>query len=91
MITGYGLRQCFNIRRAYYAKGLNGIEDKRKNNHKPLLTKTQRGEVIAALTTKTPKDFNYEADYWTTGLLGYHIEKTYNVKYKSADFLPFNF
>jgi transposase len=83
MITGYSRRQCFNIRCAYYSKGLDGIEDKRKNNHKPLLTKVQREEIIVALTTKTPKDFNYEADYWTTGLLGYHIEKIYKVKYKS--------
>lgn len=83
MITGYGRRQCFNIRRAYYAKGLAGIEDKRKNNHKALLTKAQREEIISVLKTKAPKDFNYESEYWATGLLGHYIEKTYKVKYKS--------
>lgn len=82
-ITGYGRRQCFNIRRAYYDKGLIGIEDKRKNNRQTLLNKKQRQEIIEILKTKTPKDKGFQAEYWTTAVLAYFIEKRYRIKYKS--------
>lgn len=82
-MTGYSRRQCFDIRKRYVEQGVSAIADKRKGNLKPLLTKAQREEIITTLKTKTPKDLNYQADYWSTVLLGYHIEKTYKVKYKS--------
>lgn len=83
VITGYSRRQCFDIRQRYAQQGLPAIADKRKNNIKPLLTKVQREEIIAILKAKTPQDLGYPADYWTTAVLGYYIEKTYHVRYKS--------
>jgi len=83
VITGYSRRQCFDIRKRYVKQGLPAIVDKRKNNFKPLLTKPQREKIINTLKTKTPKDIGYTADYWTTAVLGYYIEKKYRVKYKS--------
>lgn len=82
-ITGYSRRQCFDIRKRYFAQGLSALVDKRKNNFRPLLTKPQREEVTRTLKTQTPKDLGYEADYWTTGLLGHHIKRAYRVRYKS--------
>lgn len=83
IITGYSRRQCFDIRKRYVKQGLPAIVDKRKNNFKSLLTKVQREKIINTLKTKTPKDIGYTADYWTTAVLGYYIEKKYRVKYKS--------
>lgn len=81
-ITGFGRSQIFNWRKIYDDKGLSGIQSKpRKVKH--LLTKTERQELAETLHNKTPKDLGYEQDYWTTGLLGYHIDKQYQVKYKS--------
>jgi transposase len=83
VITGYSRRQCFDIRRRYVRHGLPAIVDKRKNNLRPLLTKPQQEEIINTLKTKSPQDIGYQADYWTTAVLGYYIEKKYRVKYKS--------
>lgn len=82
-MTGYGRRHCFLLKKNYLAKGFTGIKDKRRGKPKELLTKRQREEIINTLKTKTPKDFDYAADYWSTNLLGYHIERIYQVKYKS--------
>ncbi|HBY73460.1 MAG TPA: IS630 family transposase [Candidatus Kerfeldbacteria bacterium] len=82
-VTGYSRRQCFDIRKRYVQHGLLAIADQRKNNLKPLLTKRQREAIIHTLKTKQPKDIGYTADYWTTAVLGYYIEQTYQVKYKS--------
>lgn len=82
-LTGYSRRHCFTLRRQYVKNGLTALADKRQGKPKELLTKPQREEIIAALKTKTPKDLGYQADYWSTALLGYHIEKTYRVKYRS--------
>ncbi len=82
-ITSYSRRQCFDIRKRYVKKGLPAIADKRKGHFKPLLTKQQREAVINLVKTKNPKDIGYTADYWTTVVLGYYIEKKYRVTYKS--------
>ena len=83
LITGYSRRQCFDIRKRYVQQGLPAIADKRKNNLKPLLTKSQQEKIIHTLKTKSPKNIGYQADYWTTAVLGYYIEQKYRVKYKS--------
>jgi transposase len=83
LITGYSRRQCFDIRKRYFEQGLPAIVDKRKNNFKPLLTTVQREEIVTTVRTKTPKDIGYTAEYWSTAVLGYYIEKKYRVKYKS--------
>jgi len=82
-LTSYSRRQAFDLRRTYLEKGVAGIQDKRKGNPKELLTKKQRQEVIEIVTTKTPRDFSYDCDYWTTGILGFLIKEKYNVQFKS--------
>lgn len=39
--------------------------------------------MAQTIRTKTPKDFGWKVDYWTTSVLGHFIEEQYNVKYKS--------
>lgn len=85
-MTGYGRSQVFELRKRFLREGVGILVDKRKGKPKELLTKKQREEIIETVKTKTPKDLdsyyqNY--DHWTTGVLGYWIEKEYEVKYKS--------
>lgn len=81
-ITGFGRSQAFNWRKIYDDKGLPGIQAKPRKT-KRLLTKRQREELARTLKAKTPRVLGFEQDYWTTGLLGYYIDKQYQVKYKS--------
>lgn len=81
-LTSFGRSQVFNWRKIYQDKGLAGIQSKPRQTAS-LLTKRQRQELTETLKKKTPKDLGYEADYWTTSLLGYHIDQQYQVKYKS--------
>lgn len=82
-LTGYSRRQSFDLRHSYLQKGIEGLKDKRKGKPKELLTKKQREEVIELLKTKSPKDYHYDWDYWTTGIIGDLIKRQYNVQYKS--------
>lgn len=86
VITGYKRRQIFTLRKNYLTKGIEVIRDKQKGTPKELLTKTQREEIIRIIKTKRPKEIetyyqNY--DYWTTGVLGEYIKRTYKTEYKS--------
>lgn len=82
-LTGFERTHAFRLRREYLAQGLSAFRDKRKGKPKELLTKKQRDEIVETVKTKTPKDFGYETDHWTTGILGHWIEEKYEVKYKS--------
>lgn len=86
LLTGYSRTHAFRLRREYLKSGLEYIKDKREGKPKELLTKTQREETIRVIRTKKPKEIeayyqNYE--YWTTGVLGEYIKRTYKVEYKS--------
>jgi transposase len=82
-LTGYSRRQSYEIRRNYRIKGLPAIEDKDRKNPKELLTKRQRDEIVEIVKNKRPKDYNYEADYWTTSIVGDLIWRQHKVKYRS--------
>lgn len=82
-ITRYGRRHVFDLRRNYLGKGLEAIKDKRDKKAKELLTKKQKQEVAGILATKTPKNFDYNSNFWTTGILGDLIKRQYKVQYKS--------
>ncbi len=82
-LTKYQYRQIFGLRKNYLDGGITAIKDKRKGKPKELLTKKQRKEIIKILKVKTPKDYYYDCNYWTSGILGDLIEREYNVKYKS--------
>lgn len=82
-LTGYSRRQIFDLRCAYLKEGLTAIQDKRKGKPKELLTKKQQTEIVEIVKTKSPRNYSYDWDYWTTGMLGDFIKERYNVQYKS--------
>jgi transposase len=82
-LTAYSRRQCFDIRKNYFTKGLLAIEDKDRKNPKELLTKKQLAEIVKIIKEKTPQDYNYDTGFWTTSLVGAIIESEYKVKYRS--------
>jgi transposase len=84
-LTGYKREYAFRLRKKYAAHGVAAITDKRQKKQKELLTKKQREALVELIKTKPPSgcDTRYEGNYWTTGLLGDYIERTYRVKYKS--------
>lgn len=82
-LTGFKRRQIFKYRAEYLKQGLRALEHKHKGKPKPLLSRLQRNEVIEILTKTSPKDYEYESDFWTTSILGHLIKTKYNVSYKS--------
>jgi len=82
-LTNYSRRQIFDSRKNYLEKGIKAILDQKKGKPKEILTKKQRDEIIEIVKTKSPRDYDYECDYWTTTIVGYLIEEQYKVKYKS--------
>lgn len=82
-LTGYSRRHAFALRRAYLRRGKDALRDKRRGNPRELLTKRQRDEVVGILREKTPEDFQYEREHWTTTVLGDLIERQYGVRYQS--------
>ena len=82
-ITNLGRSQIFALRKQYLLSGITAIQDKRRKSPNELLTKRQRAEVIKILRTQTPKDYDYDCEYWTTGILADWIKRQYDVQYKS--------
>lgn len=82
-LTRYSRRQIFDLRKNYLDQGITAILDKKKGKPKELLTRKQREDILAALKDKTPKDYDYDNDYWTAWILGDFIKQQYDVKYKS--------
>jgi transposase len=85
-MTGYARTRAFTLRKRYLTKGVDAIRDHREGQPKELLTKTQRTELIAIIRTKNPADlgaYYHNYAYWTTGVLGEYIKRTYKIAYKS--------
>lgn len=82
-LTGYSRRHAFALRRTYLQEGRDALRDKRRGNPRELLTQRQRDEVVGILQTKTPEDFRYDREHWTTTILGDLIERRYGVRYQS--------
>lgn len=76
-------RQIFKYRSTYLTNGLESLKNKRKGKPKVLLTKGQREEVLSFLENTTPKDHGYEADFWSSAILGDLIKEKYGVVYKT--------
>jgi transposase len=81
--TTYSGRHVFTLRHDYEAQGLESLRDKRKGTPKELLTKKQREEIIEIVKTKSPRNYHYNNDFWTTSILGDLIFREYKTKYKS--------
>jgi transposase len=82
-ITSYERRYIFEARKKYLTQGIEGLKDKRKKKVKELLTSSQKEEIARFLKIKSPQDFDYENNYWTTDLLADLIKVRYKVQYKS--------
>lgn len=82
-LTKYSRRQIFDLRKNYLKNGIIVIQDKKKGPPKELLTKNQLTLIVKTVKEKRPKDYNYNSDFWTTGILGDFIEHEYHVKYRS--------
>lgn len=86
LVTAYTEKHAYKLRARYCRFGKAALTDKRKPKAKELLTKAQRAEVIATIRTKKPATLgtHYQHyDYWTTGVLGEYIKRTYKTEYKS--------
>lgn len=84
-LTGYSEKHAYKLRQSYLKNGIYAITDKRKPKAKELLTRRQREEIAETVKTKTPNECDpyYNSDYWTTGILGEYVQRTYGVMYKS--------
>lgn len=85
-LTSLGRSQIFNLRSGYVQRGLHALKDQKKKNPKELLTKKQRTEIADTIRTKKPSDcepYFAKHEYWTAGVLGEYIRRTYDVQYKS--------
>ena len=51
------------------------------NNRK--LTKKQREKIIKTIQTKTPKDFKFKEQFWSTDVLKKIIKKRHKIEYKT--------
>ena len=51
------------------------------NNHK--LSKQQREKIIEIIKTKTPQDFKFKEQFWSTDILKKIIKKKHKVEYKT--------
>lgn len=75
--------RIFGLRKLYLTKGIKAIKGKPRKV-KTLLTGKQLEELKRTLRNKRPIDLGYEREgFWTTTILADHIERSYQVKYKS--------
>ena len=82
-LTNLRRRQSFEWRKAYLESGITALQDKRRGKIRELLTRQQRDEIIETVKTRKPKEFGYEREFWTAGILGDWISRNFKVKYKS--------
>lgn len=82
-LTGFTRVHAFRLKKRYLKEGIDSLADKRLGSPKELLTRKQRDEILVTLKTKTPRNFGYAPEFWTTSLLGAYIERNYRAKYKS--------
>lgn len=82
-LTNYSRKRIFDLRKNYLRKGIIVIQAKKKGKPKELLTKNQLAEIVKIIKEKKPKDYGYDIEFWTTGIVGAVIDSEYKVKYKS--------
>jgi transposase len=83
LITGLDGKYAFKLRKKYLETGISSLTDKRKKKPRALLTRGQREQIAKILAEATPKEFGFEATFWTTAILGWLIKEQYGVQYKS--------
>ena len=81
--TSFNTHYAYELTHRFKKMGVSSLTDKRKRKPKNLLTKKQHAEVQFTLKNETPRQYAYNCDQWTTGILANVIEERYNVRYKS--------
>ncbi len=79
--TGLNEKHLQHVRQNFHSFGAGAFIDKRRNNSKVLLTKSQREEVLSMLASSTPNDWGWP--FWSTRILRSVIEERYGVVYSS--------
>lgn len=82
-ITGLNQKYAFDLRKEYLEGSLAAIRDARRKKPRALLTENQRKEIIYNINHRTPRDFGFHEDYWTTWIVATLIKEQYGVQYKS--------
>jgi len=82
-LTGLSRSRTYELYKNFSVHGEESIRSKRKKKTRRLLTKKQLDQTIETLHKKTPREFGFDTDFWTTGILVQLIEEQYNVEYKS--------
>jgi transposase len=84
-LTAYHHDHAYRLRQQFLIHGSVAIIDKRKPKTKEILTRRQRQEIVETIKTKTPNECDpyFNSNYWTTGIAGAYVKRTYNVEYKS--------
>jgi len=82
-ITGLQRSAIYKWRLKFIKKGIDGLLDRKGAAPRALLTKSQIQQTLNVLKSQSPKDFGYDADHWTTTILGHLLKEQYNVQYKT--------
>lgn len=84
MFTGLARETAVKLRKEYIKHGIEILTNKRQEKKpRALLTKKERDFVLDILNKKTPRNYGWEWDYWTPGILASVIRDLYGAKYKS--------
>ena len=83
--TAYSRKYASSLRRKYIAKGLDSLKDRKKQQPRTSLTKTQKEEILSSITNHSPKHFGYDDNFWTTRILAHFIEERYQIRYHSKN------
>jgi len=82
-ITSLKRSALFKWRSRYIQSGIDALKDREGAKPRQLLTKGQISETLKALQENSPRDFGYDADFWSTAILAHRIREEYNVQYKT--------
>ena len=82
-LTNLSRSRAYELYNKFISEGEKSIRSKRKKKTRELLTKNQLNNIIIFLSTKNPRDFGYDIDFWTTPILAQIIKEQYGVQYKS--------
>lgn len=82
-MTGLQRSAIYNWRAKFIRKGISGLLDRKKAAPRALLKRNQIQQILHVLKNKSPRDFGYDADFWTTTILAHLIKEQYNVQYKT--------
>ena len=82
-LTGFSRSNVYVLRKNFATHKEKGIRNKKKKKTRALLTKKQIVQIIEVLNKKTPREFGFDTDFWTTPILAQLIKEQHNVEYRS--------